>query len=287
MCIIKKALLLISLSYLGFNSVIAQPLSFEFWGGVSSYQGDIQTKLVSAQSSPLAVGLGISLPISQYFSISSQWRAGRLQGDDQNSSDVFRQRRNLNFRTSIYEWGLFLKGSLFRFDTRRINPFLELGIAAFHFNPYTYDSKGVKHFLNPLGTEGQGLSTYPDRHRYSLYQVSIPLNFGINVIINDYTKIYWSIGWRKTFTDYIDDISKTYADPNELKANGLKALELAFRSNEVTSTATYPSSSFPRGNSKNMDGYFFTGFGISYQLTYSSDYSDNRTLKKQSNCPKF
>lgn len=265
----------------------AQPISVEIWSGLAIYQGDIRTDAKPSIKAPIASGIGFNYPLNDFISISSLFKMGKLQGDDKSSSDPLRRIRNLNFKTKILEWSFMARGTLFPADTRKFNPFVEAGIAIFHFNPYTYDISGNKQYLNPLGTEGQGLSAYPNRKPYSLIQLSIPIGGGIQFKINDLLNFYWNFGWRKTFTDYIDDISKTYADPNMLLLTSQKSLELAFRSNELNPTLTYPTSSMPRGNSKNMDGYFFTGFGMIFKTQKSFGLLGEKKMNAHQRCPKF
>jgi hypothetical protein len=93
-------------------------------------------------------------------------------------------------------------------------PFIYGGVAGFYFNPQG-DYQGAWRNLQPIGTEGQGMAAYPDKKPYSLFQVSIP--FGIDLRYNFGRKFFTGIefGMRKTFTDYLDDVSGTYID-NEL-----------------------------------------------------------------------
>ena len=74
--------------------------------------------------------------------------------------------------------------------------------------------------LQPLGTEGQQVSgKFPDRHYpkpYKRTQLSIPMGAGINYKVNRQINLGYEIGWRKTFTDYLDDVSGRYANPADL-----------------------------------------------------------------------
>ncbi len=102
--------------------------------------------------------------------------------------------------------------------TRRFSPFIYGDVLVFHFNPYTFDDKGNKLYLQHLSTEGQGLADYPDRKVYNLTQKAIGFGGGFKYIINDNVMISLDAGQRKTFTDYIDDVSKTYVDEKKLFA---------------------------------------------------------------------
>ena len=69
------------------------------------------------------------------------------------------------------------------------------------------------------------------------------------------------IGIRKTFTDYLDDVSSdTYVDANELaNINGQLSSDL---SNRSLNGSRYGS----RGNSKTSDWYVFYGGMITFRL---------------------
>ena len=74
------------------------------------------------------------------------------------------------------------------------------------------------------------------------------------------------VGLRKLFTDYLDDVSTTYIDPNLLINNrGPKSFELAFRENELKTFNTYPLGDI-RGGQKYKDWYYFTMFTASFRL---------------------
>ncbi len=45
---------------------------------------------------------------------------------------------------------------IFDITQKKFSPFLFVGIAIFHNNPYAYDTLGQKTYLRPLSTEGEG-----------------------------------------------------------------------------------------------------------------------------------
>src|SRR5690606_15533698 len=98
----------------------------------------------------------------------------------------------------------------------------------------TYDTLGTKIFLRDLGTEGQGLPQYPDKKMYNLVQIAVPFGGGIRLRLSDNVHISYEIGLRKLFTDYIDDVSTTYADEAILASRrGQRAVGIAFRGDEL------------------------------------------------------
>ena len=140
------------------------------------------------------------------------------------------------------------------------------------------DTSGNKIYLEPLSTEGQGLAQYPDRKKYKLTQFSIPFGGGIRLRVTDNISLGYELGFRKTFTDYLDDVSSTYVDPFVLaQAKGLKAVEMAFRGGEVkNSNAVYPPDGTMRGGAKYKDWYYFHGITLTVGLNTNGMRSGKR-----------
>jgi hypothetical protein len=130
--------------------------------------------------------------------------------------------------------------------------------------------------LQPLGTEGQGTTEYPDREPYALTQVSLPFGMGIKWNFTQTLSLSLEWGMRKTFTDYIDDVSTTYVDPELLKSENTEiAMFLANRTFEDVADAynnQYPVAEAKdmegqqRGNSENDDWYSFLGITLSFNI---------------------
>lgn len=116
--------------------------------------------------------------------------------------------------------------------------------------------------LQPLGTEGQGLIA--SRTKYSLIGICIPVGIGFKYTIDRYWGVGLEIGLRKTFTDYIDDVSTTYFDfANYPDANDLAAV-LADRSNKSDPKVT--TAGQQRGDPRDKDSYMFGIFSLNYKL---------------------
>ena len=140
--------------------------------------------------------------------------------------------------------------------------------------------------LKPLSTEGQGLVAYPNRDPYSLTQFAIPFGAGIKFAINESISLAWEIGLRKTFTDYLDDLSTSYVDEATLLAErGPLAADLAFRGDELKNTpGSYPADGTVRGGPDFKDWYYFSGITASYNLPFGNSHRDNK--KGSTECPK-
>jgi hypothetical protein len=240
----------------------------EFHAGTSNYQGDLQQKRYTFQDAKGAFAFGAAYELTDHISVRAMFTMTNLQADDKNNSDHFLNQRNLNFQTKIREFSVSGQYFLFNVHEARINPYVFAGIAVYHFNPYTYDTLGAKYYLQPLGTEGQGLSQYPEKKVYSLTQIAIPFGGGVRFTLNDNVSLGLEVGLRKLFTDYLDDLSTTYADKNVLlAARGSKAVELAYRSGELKNgNPVYPPGGTGRGGASAKDSYYITGITANFRI---------------------
>src|SRR6185295_9077554 len=99
--------------------------------------------------------------------------------------------------------------------------------------------------------EGQGIAGY-QRSPYALTQFAIPLGGGVKYALTSNIHTGLEIGIRKLFTDYLDDVSTTYADPNDLlAAKGQLAVDMSYRGDEIAGgDPNYPTKGAQRGGSK-------------------------------------
>lgn len=258
------------------------------FGGLSNYQGDLISKYY--QQSKAAVGLTVNYDLSERFTLRAGFTYGQVSGDDRkNKTKEYLQLRNLNFQSSISEFSLLAEYNVFNLSNIRWTPYVMAGLAAFHFDPYTYDSSNRKVFLKPLSTEGQGLPNYPDVKPYSLTQLAVPLGGGVKYALSDKVLLALEVGVRKLFTDYLDDVSANYADAADLFAErGPVAVELAYRGDEVPGgNPVYPDKGAQRGSSDQKDWYYFTGLHIKFQLGGGSGSANGskRSGRNQYGCP--
>ncbi len=242
-----------------------QRLHVNFFGGISNYEGDLQEKYFTMQQSNLAVGLGLQYDLTSHLAVRFSFNYGKVEGNDKQSTKEVLRARNLSFQTKIAEVNLLLEYSLFDIQEKRATPYVFGGVAVFHFNPYAYDTLGNKIYLKPLSTEGQGLPQYPDRKPYNLTQFAIPFGVGVKLRITDNAILSYEMGFRKLFTDYLDDVSTTYVDAFTLaQERGLKAVEMSYRGGELKGgNPDYPADGVVRGGAKYKDWYYFTGFTLS------------------------
>jgi hypothetical protein len=249
------------------SGIAQQGVDLTLFGGAANYEGDLRNQRFSWDQSQAAFSVGLRYSFSPYFAVRSSITLTKIEADDKKNIPSLRY-RNLTFQSKIAEWNAIIEYSISNLETKHFAPYMFVGIGVFHFNPYTFDSTGNKYFLQPLGTEGQGLPEYPDRKPYNLTQLNIPFGGGIKFAVTENLVMGYEIGFRKLFTDYLDDVSLTYADKAALlRGRGAKVVELAYRAGELKGgNPNYPSGNLQRGKGELKDWYYFQGIILMLDL---------------------
>jgi hypothetical protein len=137
-----------------------------------------------------------------------------------------------------------------------------------YFNPKT-ELDGKKYALQKYQTEGV---------KYSRFQPVIPVGLGARIHVNPFFNILIEGGYRFTFTDYLDDVSKRrYPSLDELGVANYD--DIRFRlSDRRFEIGTEPGPPLPdvdeekrttvgvRGNPTENDGYFILNISLQYYL---------------------
>jgi len=245
---------------------------------------------------------GHSYRVAYMFTLVNDISIGYLYGNDQFTNEAFRNNRNIHFRSPIFEYSTLIhfypfperegakytlsgyrlrpkkKSILQWFSSGKINvyPYFYTGISFFHFNPqakYPKDGEiasmqGKWVDLKPLKTEGQGIIA--TRDDYSLNQIAVPIGMGLKYFIDMYWAVGFEYGLRITFSDYIDDASKTYVDPNLLKNTiGGEQGELAAYFSNPSNLNLHNSITRPgqqRGDVRDKDAYMFAKITMYYKI---------------------
>jgi len=236
----------------------AQKYQLAIFTGVSNYQGDLKPDVFTFAQAQPSFHITGKIALNNHFLIRAGYAYGNIYADDRYNRDYL-QPRNLNFRTNIHELHAGIEFNVFDLEIKRITPYIYLGAGVYRYNPYTYENN-KKVYLQPLGTEGQGLSEYPDRKFYSLTQLCIPIGYGIKYKINCNLAMSVEFSQRKLFTDYFDDLSKSYADPNLIAAaRGPQAAKYSWRGGEIPGGNPTAPVGTVRGNPRENDWYYFVG----------------------------
>lgn len=266
---LKKPVFLFLFAFITFQ-LTAQDLRINLFGGMANYNGDLQAKTITFQQARYALGAWVSYDINPKIMLRGGLHYGTVRAEDRFQANPLNRLRNLSFATNIWEIQAGAEYHFLGMDDRIFSPYIFAAAAGFRQNPYAYDAAGNKVFLKPLSTEGQGLAGYPDRKPYSLFQFAVPVGLGVRMVLTDRIDVGAEFGYRKTFTDYMDDVSRSYIDQNTLlQARGPKAVEMAFRTPELPDHTTdpYPVDLEKRGGSQFKDNYYFLGVTLTYRLT--------------------
>ena len=236
--------------------------------GTSYYLGDLNTTHFN-QSSATA-GLVIRKNIDKRFVYKAEVMYLNLKSDERQSSDTIALDRGLHFRSPIYELSGQIEFNFLPYQSGNPlytwTPFVYTGISIFSFNPQAENINGEWVDLQELGTEGQGTTTEFDgntRSKYSLIQFAIPIGGGLKIAVNENFNIVLEYGARKTFTDYLDDVSTTYAGPN---INGSWPVEMSDLAQQMSDPNGTHVKDEQRGNPDKKDWYSFAGIALSFTL---------------------
>lgn len=181
--------------------------------GAAHYFGDLNTR-AHVNRPKLAVGAFFRKQFGNYIAVRVGGQFAQVGYADKYYDDnEFQRRRNLSFNSNIWELALQGDFNFFRFvpgsEDYRFTPYVTIGASIFSYDPYAY-LQGEKHFLRPIGTEGQGSAAYPDRKPYSSMAFAIPFGVGVKYALNDKINVGFEVLHRFTNTDYLDDVSTTY-----------------------------------------------------------------------------
>ena len=275
------------------NSLHAQEFdrsaTISLFTGAINYQGDLNPNSFSFSHSNFAGGLIVRKPLNRWITVRAGVNMGKIEAADAWNRDYLKP-RNLSFTTTIKEAYIGLELTVLDLSTSKFTPYLYGGIAVFHFNPWALDNSGAKTYLQPLSTEGQGLSQYPEQKTYRLTQLCLPFGAGMKYMVSDGFSIGVEFSQRKSFTDYIDDVSSHYVDKNVLlSAKGPKSVEMAYRGGQSpVGSPLYPAHGEQRGTPSEMDWYYFFGFTTEIRFNALGQLFSgrNRSVASQ-RCPRF
>lgn len=220
--------------------------------------------------------------VAQKMALRGRATYGVLAGNDNLTTEPFRQNRNLSFKSDVYEFSLVYEFHLYKeelghvYDLRgvqgnkstRIGFYAFAGVGGFYFDPKApFENTWVR--LKPLGTEGQGLPGGGEE--YKNFQVCIPMGFGLRRALSKTLSVGLEIQYTKTFTDYIDDVSTVYYDNDVLReTHGDLGAFLADPSLGTSPLYEYglnpTATGQQRGDETDLDAYLFLKAQVHYKL---------------------
>ncbi len=225
--------------------------------------------------------------VTPNFSAKAGIYYGLISGNDGLTGHPSRTYRNLSFKSNIWELsaqaelsGLTVYREGHRYDIKRAHGYKNvlfqaygfIGVGVFRFNPKGY-YRGRWYNLQELGTEGQGLPGEPEK--YKRIGLCIPIGAGFRYGISRNLNIGLEYGIRKTFTDYIDDVSGVYYDKETIRANNGDAAAY-FSDPSSGATPSWTAAGTDRGHPNYKDAYMFMFVTLNYRI---ADYHKRTNAK--------
>ena len=209
-------------------------VSQAFYAGLSTgavnYQGELQELNFDRRFFRFMGGVSAHYEWKRHLAFTAELSVGSLSGRDLGRNKA----RNLQFDTRLIDFSVFGRINLYNNRDFPIIPYVAAGLTVFHIDPYTVDATGARVFLYPLRLEGQGMAQYPERKPQRRLNIAVPVTGGVEFRVTEKLRVDFEVTLRKTFTDYLDDVSFNYPDPDLLmNFTGPKAVELSYRGDEL------------------------------------------------------
>jgi hypothetical protein len=316
---VQKRVLLLLLSFTIFSPSFSQ--SFLFGGktkwevgfnfGPSFFLGDLggnsgkgtnDIKDVNLEFTKMMKGVFVTAYPKGWLGVRLAADVTYLQGSDDiitttGIDELYRKQRNLDFKTTVLEGYVAVElfpTMMLRRDKEyepKLRPYGLIGVGVFHFNPKgsLTDAAGNKTWyeLHPLKLEGQGMTEYPNVKPYKLTQINIPIGAGLKYYASERINLSTELLYRKTFTDYIDDVSAKYINPTDF-SKYLSAADaaVATRLSDKVQPIIFPgmtrfAAGTQRGDTKNGDTYFSLVLKLGIKL---GPLNEDNTMR-QVRCP--
>jgi len=251
---------------------VAQVKEFGFFTGTSYYLGDLNRNHFSQQD--LCLGAVYKSDFrNERMSLRFHLMYNKVRASDDVSGVPSQVFRNLSFKSEIIEFGPVLEIDFFPFHPGQNHtdepdfgsPYFLIGLNYMRMNPKgNFLGEWIE--LQPLGTEGQGTILRNDNNEivknYSLNQIVIPLGLGVKMNITHHLSLSLEYGIRKTFTDFLDDVSGLYPNLDELETFSSEASIMSDKS-PSNYDVRYGSQ---RGNSSDKDWYAVSGVILTYEF---------------------
>ena len=288
-----------------------QRVEYSFGLGATNFLGDLGGRNQQGtdfimdfeiKATRYAASLGYRYQIGKDWYVKANLLYAKVSGNDNLTGEPARRRRELSFKSDIIELSgqleyMLIKqksGHLYRLrgvrgkSWFRFEVYLLGGIGVIWYDPKSTDRNGNWQRLAPLNTEGQGLPRGPKD--YSQFTAVIPYGIGIRRNLSGGARSRhfgsWSISleltMRKTFSDYIDDVSTTYYQDENGGTNQIAAAngdQAAYFADPSGNTSIY-SGAFgepqQRGDVTDKDAYMLGILSINY-----------KPARKRRNLPKF
>ena len=304
-------------------------LDYGFAMGTANYLGDIGGDDLSRQDfaadlhygqTKLSTHVFARYRVSSTFAVRAQLGTVYLEDFDNLSSNPARRGRNAHFRNYVNELSLrgeinlFSQPMITRYTSKfrvGVNTYATLGVTGFVHNPQAQLDRDAAEYHYTQGN----ISTNPSQLNYDRWYdlrdvgtekltygsaaLGFPLGFGASFMVNYQFRVGIEFVWNLTLTDYLDDVSFTYADPEGLDDIGLilsspsspsslspdQEISQSYTSVEHYVLGNYnwsPHADVPRGNPDKNDTYGTLQITASKVVMGSSNFRrDNYNIKRR------
>lgn len=241
--------------------------------GTAHYFGDLNPE---GSLSPLhySAGLFYQRYMGNYIGVRLSANYIHLAASDKDNKSAAYHNRGLDFTNNVMELTLTGSFNFFRYAPgvagHSFTPYVGLGIGGIYTDPYTKTDQGEKVKLRKLGTEGQNSTTPHDGKKYGPLAMVFPLSVGVRQAISAKLNIFAEATYRFTKTDYLDDVSTTYAgseafDPTNYKGSSSQAAKaLLLQDRNLDGKPRIQG--WQRGNSLASDRYLTLQIGLSFNF---------------------
>ncbi len=240
------------------TQLLAQKVELGVHAGLANYTGDVAQSIVLSETN-FSGGAFARYNVNNTWAFTGIITQLKISGSDQHFD--YNRARNITFQTNITEFSGLVEFNYFKYGPgvtdKHFTPYVYWGLGASFFNPKGF-YKGRWYDLKELRTEGEA---------YSGVTAVMPLGIGLKWMPNKNMSLECSFGFRKTYTDYLDDVSNKYVDPTkQLNERGQVAAALADPSILLNEGYYSNKEGYQRGNPDFNDFYFVGNISVTYRI---------------------
>jgi len=267
--------------------------TLSFGAGSSTYVGEL---LPSSAIFPYGIfssrwnlGVQYTKHFSRHLSYKASLSLIRIAGDDNyfnySASDgeklfAANYQRNLHFRNDLKEVSFtgvydFKSQTPFRKKRPQFSPYVFLGVAALISNPIARGEPSTAKpsaWVDLRGYAGiSPTNTGTENKVYSPFTFAIPFGFGFRYKLDKSTDLGFEFSYRKTFSDYLDDVSDARKDIVGPYTNLTDRSKELYSANTLRTVQAFnPSTTMPIVESSGMDSYFTTQLMLIFHIGKSA-----------------
>lgn len=297
-------------------------LDYGFAVGTANYLGDIGGDNLTRQDfaadlhygqTKLSTHVFARYRVSSMFAVRAQLGTVYLEDYDNLSTNPARRTRNAHFRNYVNELSLrgevnlFSRPMITRYTSKLrvgVNTYATVGVTGFVHNPQAQLDRDAAEYHYAQGN----ISTNPSQLNYDRWYdlrdvgtekltygsaaLGFPLGLGASFMVNYQFRVGLEFVWNLTLTDYIDDVSFTWADPEGLDDIGIilsnpssasVATDAGVENTEAWLTSFEYNETWesPRGNPDKNDTYGTLQLSVSKVVMGSSNFRKNNYYNKR------